>query len=355
MEMSASAAAALAKRRAMVGDLNEPLREAALGASAQEDLEFRWNRLALATPQPDLFCATTHWQLAYREAIDPDCSLIVRQCDEGLIQFARYNIAGARALGPLERNWLFGANLLGPAAVQLLAALLDEPRADGDDFDILVISGIKPEGPLPAELKSLLGARFELQAAPCGTQCAASLQGGLDGFLSRRSANQRRNIRRRMQRAAENGVLVERHAPSSPEEADAVFARMLAVELTSWKGLGRCGMESPAMTRFYSIMLRRLSRSGGGRVMFATLDGRDIGFIFGGLAGGIYRGQQFSFDDRCAELSIGNLLQFEQVKWLCEEGALRYDLGPLLGPSMEYKYYWTELQFPMETWFARAI
>lgn len=321
--------------------------------TAWDEDEALWNRLAALTPQPDPFCATTHWQLAFREAIDPSRELIIRQGDEGLVQFARHSIAGRTALGPVERHWLFGCNLLGPGALDVLDALLDEiTRAEGEMCPIL-ISGLDPAGPILAALKARLTRRYALRNSRGEMQCAASLEGGLDGFLARRSANHRRNLRRYAKRAAECGVRFERHSPRSESEADEVFARMLAVELTSWKGLGRCGMESPSMTRFYSTMLRRLARTGDGRVMFAAQDGRDIGFIFGGMTGGIYRGQQFSFDESCASLSIGNLLQFEQIRWLCEEGAQRYDLGPLLGPSMEYKYSWTELQLPIEAWIIR--
>jgi CelD/BcsL family acetyltransferase involved in cellulose biosynthesis len=84
--------------------------------------------------------------------------------------------------------------------------------------------------------------------------------------------------------------------------------------------------------------------------MFATHEGRDIGYIFGGMAGEIYRGQQFSFDDTWRDMSIGNLLQYEQLAWLCEEGAHRYDMGPLTGPFMEYKEHWTEIRLPIEAW-----
>ena len=52
----------------------------------------------------------------------------------------------------------------------------------------------------------------------------------------------------------------------------------------------------------------------------------------------MYRGQQFSFVDTWRSESIGNLLQLEQLRWLCEEGVPRYDMGPM----MDYKRSWTE-------------
>ena len=89
------------------------------------------------------------------------------------------------------------------------------------------------------------------------------------------------------------------------------------------------------------------------RVIFARHEEKDIGFIFGGVARGIYRGQQFSYDTDWSRNSIGNTLQYEQITWLCEENILRYDMGPITGPRMEYKQHWTELVFPLESWILR--
>src|SRR5262245_3928636 len=98
---------------------------------AQDESDSDWNRLALATPQPDPFCATTHWQLSYREAIDPERPMIFRQCEDGLIQFALHTSTSDNrpVLGPIERTWLFGRNALGPAAHDLLGGLLDDLKA----------------------------------------------------------------------------------------------------------------------------------------------------------------------------------------------------------------------------------
>lgn len=91
--------------------------------------------------------------------------------------------------------------------------------------------------------------------------------------------------------------------------------------------------------------------SGSGRVMFARHEGRDIGFIFGALFGNVYRGQQFSYADDWKGASIGNLLQLEQIRWLCEEGAIRYDMGPQMG----YKRHWTERRTLITTLALRPL
>lgn len=310
-----------------------------------------WNRLALATPQPDPFCATTAWQLSWREAADPERLLVVRECSDGLVQFARHKLGSKNVLGPVERLWMFGCNVLGPAGVDLLEQLIREPAMEAAGLGRrIVISGLDPQGPQLAEIRSRLSACGKFRQFGRDLQCAASLEGGLDGFLSRRSANHRKKLRQAIRRGQAMGIGFERHAPGSADAAAAVFARMLAVERRSWKGIADRGMDGPMTRIFYGSMLRRLAVARAGRVMFATHEGNDIGYIFGGMAGEIYRGQQFSFDDTWRDMSIGNLLQYEQLAWLCEEGAARYDMGPLTGPFMKYKEHWTEIRLPIEAW-----
>ena len=70
-----------------------------------------------------------------------------------------------------------------------------------------------------------------------------------------------------------------------------------------------------------------------------------IGFIYGGMANNIYRGLQSSYDDEWKAYSIGNILHFEQIKWLCEESADRYDMGEIK-QHMRYKEHWTEIRIP---------
>ena len=46
-----------------------------------------------------------------------------------------------------------------------------------------------------------------------------------------------------------------------------------------------------------------------------------------------------------------SLLQVEQIRWLCEEGAVRYDMGTASGEPMAYKLHWTEAHPTSQTWF----
>jgi CelD/BcsL family acetyltransferase involved in cellulose biosynthesis len=277
--------------------------------------------------------------------VRPSRSLLLRETDGSVIAFGlrRHHRLGP-LLEPLESQWLFGCPLLGPDAVELLAAALAEPELRRL-APAIVVSALRPRSAQLRRLVAAFESRYAIHRLAGGVSCCASLDGGLEGFLARRSARLRKRLRQAERRANARGVTYERHAPAGAAEADAVYARMQAVERTSWKGIERCGMAERWSREFYGRLLRRLSASGGARVMFARAEGRDVGFIFGGVAGACYRGQQFSYADDWSELSIGNLLQLEQVRWLCEEGVARYDMGP----PMEYKRHWTELAIPSAT------
>lgn len=298
------------------------------------------NRAAARSVLADPFCGRSEWQLSFHEAFAPRRPLVVREAGGSVVAFAaiRHPRIGA-LLEPIESYWCFGAPLLGEDAVELLDALLDEaPLREAPPS--VVLSGLVPGSPLPRRVAGRFRSRYEIVRLRPSLLCSASLEGGPDAFLARRSSRLRKGLRQAERRAAERGVRFEREVPRSVAEADAVYARMLRVERVSWKGIGHCGMAEPPALQFYRQMLRRLSRSAAARVMFARSDDHDVGFIFGALAGAHYRGQQFSFAEDWRPWSIGNLLQLEQIRWLCEEGVARYDMGPL----MEYKVHWTELR-----------
>lgn len=301
------------------------------------------NRAAAQTVQADPFCCRTEWQFSFHEAFHPQQPLHFREGGGSVVAFAkaRHPRIGP-LLQPVESHWCFGSPLLGPDAIDLLDSLLREEAMR--DRPAVLLSGLVPGSALPRRVAGRFRSRYEIVHLKPETLCSASLEGGPDAFLSRRSAQLRKRLRQAERRATERGVSFERCVPRSVAEADAAYARMLRVERASWKGIGRCGMAEPPALEFYRQMLRRLSRSASGRVMFARCDEKDIGFILGGLAGARYRGQQFSFAEDWRPWSIGNLLQLQQIRWLCEEGVARYDMGPL----MDYKVHWTELRQRIE-------
>jgi Protein involved in cellulose biosynthesis (CelD) len=311
-----------------------------------------WYKAALGTNQVDPFCCTPVWQLSFHSVFGPKRRVLIETSAHAVLAFAETVFSPEDIfLTPIEAHWFFGCPLIGKHAVDLLAETVPFLETIyAPFFPRIVISGIRPQGALAHRLMRSFGKHFSMYLHGKGVQCSASLAGGVDGFLSRRSGNHRSKLKKDARRARELGISFERVTPRSDGEARETYARMLAVEAASWKGIGQCGMAEPPARQFYDALLRQLATLGAGRVLFARHEGNDIGFIFGAMAGNIYRGQQFSYNNAWKRFSIGNLMQIEKVAWLCEDGGKRYDMGPLDGPRMEYKSHWTEKTAEIQTW-----
>ncbi|XPV75078.1 MAG: GNAT family N-acetyltransferase [Desulfovibrio sp.] len=316
------------------------------------ELHTTWEKLAISSSQADPFCCAPTWQMTFHKAFAPERRLWVKSSSNSLVAFAEHiDPSGEIILTPIESHWFFGCPILGKDGVKLFAENISEiERLYPHAFPKILISGVRPGGVLSRRLIKALARNFNLYLFSSGIQAAASLKDGMDGYLSRRSRNHRKKLRKQVRQTTEMEVSYERVAPTSTEEAEAIYSRIITVERKSWKGIEKCGMAEPGAKEFYDFMIKRLAMSKNSRVIFAQHEGEDIGFIFGGLAGKIYRGQQFSFNENWREYSIGNLLQFEKIKWLCEEGIKRYDMGPITGPKMGYKKHWTEKQAEIQTW-----
>jgi hypothetical protein len=323
-----------------------------LGGPSPNDQWLNWSAAAANTGQADPFCCSPAWQLSFHNAFAPNRRLFIRECSKNVVAFAEKIISDDLVfLTPIESSWLFGNPLLGEHSIDLFSdTLADIEKYYSPVSPRMFISGVRPYGAFYKKLKRHFADKFKFSRHSSGVQCSASLAGGLDGYLSKRSANFRRKTRKEMRRALSHGVTFERVSPNSDQEVDKIFSRMLSVELVSWKGIGHCGMAEPRPKKFYEVMMKYLAAIGDARIIFAKHGVRDIGFIFGGVAEGIYRGQQFSYDEEWQSSSIGNVLQMEQVDWSCEEGLTRYDMGPLEGPRMSYKSHWTERKHRIETW-----
>jgi len=316
----------------------------------------QWRQAALRTNQADPFCCTPCWQLSFHYAFSPHRRIFhVEQAGNVVALAEKVFSQNDIVLTPLEPHWSFGSPLLGPESEKILHELLPSiAKRYGNRMPRLLLSGVRSGGTRAGRITSRFKALFDISRHASGVQCAASLAGGFDGFLSRRSSGFRKNIKKEHVRAAGAGITYERLSPASREECAQIFDRMYAIELTSWKGINQCGMEQEPATTFYKMLLCSLAVTSDARVVIAQQNGADIGFIFGGLAGRVYRGQQLSYNDKWSRYAVGNQLQYEQIRWLCEEGARRYDMGPILGSRMEYKERWTEKKYPITALMLKA-
>ena len=291
------------------------------------------------TPGIDPWCSGPDWVLAVHAGFGPGSGAepIVLAADHGFALLARYPLdEGPPIVAGLEPLWGFAAPVIGPDLTATAAAMADHLADDGG-WSRLVLPGLPPPGPdQPATLLVARGvARLGSVGAMTGiTRQVAEIGSGLDPWLARRSPRFRRSLRRIERAAAAAGVTVIDGA-DDPDP----FGRILDVEEGSWKGAEGSGLSSVEMATTYRVLVGRLRRTGRLRLLFARRDGRDVGYILGGVRARRYRGLQLSYRHEVASLSIGHLLQLHEIRRLCDEGAADlYDLGM----DLDYKRRWAD-------------
>lgn len=308
-------------------------------ANLSDEVLLYWDGLAAREDVPDASSGGAAWQISALEASRRWANpVIFRQSPQGQIAFSLSRIGKAVKLQAWEAHWKFASPLLGEAAVDLLVEAVSDLRQRLPNVPISIeVSGL-PAGKPPKALTR----RFEpFSWRPHFSHAAASLDGGMDGWLSRRSAGFRRSLRRLKSNAEAAGLTFERCAPTTQDGASQAYARMLSVERLSWKGQCRSGLI--AVQGFYGALLLRYALHKQAWIIFARQDERDVGFCFGGLVGQSYRGQQTSYAEDLATLSVGNLMHVETARWLCDERARFQHFGPLQ-PGLDYKARFCELK-----------
>ncbi len=316
----------------------------------------RYDEAVIRTPTIDHFCSSSLWILPAIQHFSPASRPFVFRSRDTYLTFAHTRYSdGTRVVHPLEAMWALASPLAGGNPAELVE-LLVRSLTDDDSWDIALISGIGDRSELWQKLVPELSRRFSLSRGSATRRYIARLASGVDGFLANRSTGFRKNLRKAEKRARGAGLRFENaDNPDNPDnveagEVDASFDRLLTIERRSWKGQRGVGIDGDPMGSFYRAMNRRLVERGARRLLFATLDGADVAYIFGGLFGDTYRGLQFSFDHRHADLSLGNLCQLEQIRRLCDEGVPNYDLGT----EVRYKKRWGDRVFTTSSFFVQS-
>lgn len=290
-------------------------------------------------PDIDHFCSSSAWILPAQAALMPPRAPWLFRGEHGYVAMMRGQHAeGWCYVEPLESMWGLACPLIGRDSAALATSFADLCRQRGGEWDVALLSGVRPGSALCLGLLEQLAPRYELRLGPRAVRHVALLDGGVDGFLARRSRNFRRALRRAVRDAEIAGIEFEPVHATGAAAALAAYARIVAVESRSWKGRDGVGIDTGTMHAFYRAMLPRLAARDRLRVIFARRGDRDIGYILGAVFLGTYRGLQFSFDDEHRALALGNLCQYRQIRALCDEGVSRYDLGT----DMEYKRRWSD-------------
>lgn len=297
-----------------------------------------WDAAVARTPDVDRFCSSSDWIIPAYEALMSPRDSWVFYGEHGRVAMARgQHPDGWSYVEPFEAAWGLACPIAADDAHAFgneLVALFHERQ---DDWDLIVLSGIPMRSTFFRHTLDSMWRSFRVMRRPETRRNVASLDGGVDGFLSRRSRNFRRGLAKARRKATDAGIAME--LVTGPAlDADALYARVLAVEARSWKGRQRAGIIGGPMEGFYRLMCRRLAARDGLTIVFARHEGRDVGYVLGGVLGDTYRGLQMSYDADYDTYSVGSLGQLHQIEWLCQRGYRTYDLGTY----MEYKLRWAE-------------
>jgi hypothetical protein len=305
-----------------------------------------YNAAVTAFAGIDPYCSRTDWILPFHASFTPLAPLHIWHELESYVVLAQgFRQSTMPLFSSVDSMWGFASALVGAQSPGMLGAICLDSLRHGH----LILYGLPND-------RAFLNATAAQTAATHRTfllnpvsRCVASLEGGMDGFLSRRSSKFRVNVRRAVKRVADAGVLLRCIDRMPADNVTGVYAGLLDIESRSWKGQNNEGADKPPMRDFYRYMFERIGPAGLLRVIVAELGGRQIGYLHGAVVNGRFRGLQFSFDDRYRSLSLGNVLQLKMLEWLCREHAELYDLGM----AVPYKKKWAELEHQTQTVYLR--
>lgn len=307
-----------------------------MGVVITEQRKLGWSELedaVDATPGIDPWCSGPDWTMPVADAFGMGASQTVIESPGGYALLARYaSNEGPDIIAGSEPLWGFACPIIGrnPSSV---AGHVARWLSLESDWGRLLLPGLPSDGMLISILADQLQSLGEVRVSEGITRQIANLDTTADQWLARRSSSFRRNLRNAQRRSDEAGITI-----TQVTDHVGLLERFLAIEKRSWKGQAGGGITSPEMLDFYSQVIGRLIRRGRLRAAVAQLDGRDVGFVFGGVRSGRYRGLQLSYIEEAAAFSVSHLLQFHQIKALAAEGVHTYDMGM----DMEYKRRWAD-------------
>lgn len=323
-----------------------PRQDLGVGSSRVTRLSFEafesdseaYDRSVLRSPVQDRFCASSHWILPARRAFAESARPWILRVEEGWAPLMLVDTILGRTLVPFEYGWGFASPFVGPDPGRVADVFAQQALASREEWDAMFLSGLERGGPAFVSLVHRLRRRYQMRLGQPAVRRIASLEGGWDGYLGRRAAKFRRNLRREERRAGDS-VQIEVVESSSPAQSRGLFQAVLGVEAASWKGAEGIGIDDGPMRRFYARMVPRLAGSGALRVTLARREGALVGYVLGAVWDETYRGLQISFVEAERGTGLGNLMQAATIRWLCEHGQAKwYDLGG----DLAYKERWAE-------------
>ena len=305
----------------------------------EEELHFEpWSKACSGRRDLDRYCSSPYWGVPLCKAFQGDGELFVYQSSsENFAVFCERPVQGGVLVLPADGMWLLGTPILSPRPASMLGELIRYWAANPHPLGLrqVLIGGVYPASRLVASrFWERLGG-WEIESSQ---RMVASLEGGFEGFMSRRSKNFRSRLRRTVKAAARDDIEVEfMPRQAEADECSRLLSRIFEVEAACWKGQKGQGIDSGGMRVFYENMIPRLAAHGRFRGLFLRQAGIDVAYLFGAFFDNYFRGLQFSYRSNHDE-GLGNVCQFYMIQSLVDEGCTDYDLGQ----GMKYKTRWSE-------------
>jgi hypothetical protein len=300
-----------------------------------------YDRAVMETLRIDPFCSSSNWMLPSHKTLIQPVRTLILQYQQNFLLLCQTEVVGwGRVWTPFECSWALGSPVIGRHTLPLWRYFTQLLKDDREDWDGVFLCGLPTVGTLWHHCLQGLGSSFTLYQNQTWLRCVASLEGGTQGYLGRRSSKFRKNLRRTQRIAKELGIhMVDVEPPQDQQAAQALLDQAVEIEKRSWKGAENNGILNPEMLEFYRYMFNLLIPTGTLRFSLARQGDRDLGYIFGAVMGNRYRGLQFSYDNDFRHVSLGSLMQWHTIQRMSDEGIQLYDLGM----EMEYKYAWSEM------------
>ena len=298
-----------------------------------------FDHLVGGTPDIDHFCSSSAWALPAQRVFCPEAEPWIANSSAGVIALMAMPMGDGRVeCMPLESGWGLAAPFAGREPEGLAEQLFRMWAESPIQIDAVHLSGLRYRGLWMDAVAMRFHATHQLGVWGGCDRRIAQLNGGVEGYLSRRSPKFRANLRRAVRKGERAGLGYEYVTDGDPE---AIYARIQSVEGQCWKSAEGAGIDDGLTRDFYFEIIARLVQRGAFRALFVQHEGADIAYVFGGLWRTLYRGLQLSHRVDAARFSPGNLAQWALIRRLIDEGITVYDLGT----EMPYKQRWAEASF----------
>lgn len=278
--------------------------------------------------------------------------LTVRQGDRlvGALPLSARKLGRVVPVGDLTLNhWSPNGELLvdGEADVAAITERLAEPLCDVP-WPLLWFEMVPYQAKRWTRLAEALAQRgAQVEIRPGFEIGRVSLQQAFDAYMTERSKNLRRNVRKDLKRLeCEGRVELRLHDDLEPEQVEQALRRAFAVEDSGWKGdAGTSVLRNDGIFPFYLRQAEHFARLGMLRLAFLECGDRTIAFEMGWSGKGVYHSFKVAYDETYRKFGPGHLLRSKLIEAGCGDSSLQF--VDYQGPITDALRPWATETYPI--------